>query len=268
MEALLLIFSLIIIIHAIDTLSYSVRIAAVRTGRLALSMSLFNILVLFARTANMVQAPLVGAMVDEGINSGTVELLTSYFRLIILSATVGSVLGAFLIPTFVVLFEKAIRKMETEGSLSKVLINTMRVQSIKVIGQSLRTPKLTLLHKGRPAGLPKTFLLLNIIITAIYTIGVLSSIYAGVLFPPFRLTSSQLSGIINGVATILLVVLVDPKAALITDQAMQGMRKQGDVTTMVKLLVGGKIIGTLVGQIIFLPAAYVVLLITRMLIEL
>jgi hypothetical protein len=52
---LLLICGLTFVIHLIGTLAYSVRIAGTRTRRIALSLSLFNILVLVSRTSNSFQ---------------------------------------------------------------------------------------------------------------------------------------------------------------------------------------------------------------------
>ncbi|RAU92927.1 lipid II flippase family protein [Paenibacillus sp. YN15] len=41
------------LIHCAETLSYSLRLAGVRTGKLAVSLSLTRILLLVSRTANM-----------------------------------------------------------------------------------------------------------------------------------------------------------------------------------------------------------------------
>ena len=45
------------VIHLVGTLAYSVRIAGVRTRRIAVSFALFNILVLVSRTSNSFQGP-------------------------------------------------------------------------------------------------------------------------------------------------------------------------------------------------------------------
>jgi hypothetical protein len=60
---------------------------------------------------------------------------------------------------------------------------------------------------------------------------------------------------INGIATILLTLFIDPKAAIITDQALRGKRPYEDVKALVVLLIVTKIVGTLLGQALFLPAA-------------
>ena len=112
--------------------------------------------------------------------------------------------------------------------------------------------------------IPPTFLLLNLLITSVSTIGVLAAIYAGAIVPEYRITASQLSGIINGEATILLALVVDPQAAIITDQTLQGQRSEQEAKTMVAFLVGGKIIGTVLSQFIFVGAAKIIVLITKM----
>jgi Amj-like protein len=62
---LLVICGLTFVIHLIGTLAYSVRIAGSRTGRIALSLSLFNILILVSRTSNSFQAPLLAKRVEQ-----------------------------------------------------------------------------------------------------------------------------------------------------------------------------------------------------------
>ena len=49
---LVIICLLTFVIHLVGTLAYSVRIAGVRTKRIAVSFALFNILVLVSRTSN------------------------------------------------------------------------------------------------------------------------------------------------------------------------------------------------------------------------
>ena len=70
---LLIIALLTFVIHLIATLAYAVRIAGVRTGRVAVSMALFNILMLVSRTSNAIQAPLLAKRVELSILEGTVE---------------------------------------------------------------------------------------------------------------------------------------------------------------------------------------------------
>jgi len=251
-------------IHMVDTLSYSVRLAGIKTKRLAMAISLFNIIVLISRTANMIQAPLLGSIVDNAINMQNTLALLGQFRWIILSATIGSILGALLLPSFVSLFAKGIITLEKTGSILQLIGTIIFQRPTEKIKRNLKKPKLSMLKTLTLNKIPSTFLILNLIITSISTIGVLAAIYAGAIVPEYRITASQLSGIINGGATILLALVVDPQAAIITDQTLQGKRLEQEAKTMVAFLVGGKILGTILSQFIFVGAAEIVVLITKM----
>jgi hypothetical protein len=71
---ILIVLILTFVINLITTLSYSVRIVGIRTGRIAISFALFNILVLVSRTANGFQAPLLAKTVENDIKIGSITL--------------------------------------------------------------------------------------------------------------------------------------------------------------------------------------------------
>src|SRR5262245_1857400 len=104
---ILLVLILTFIINLITTLSYSVRMVGVRTGRIAISFALFNILVLVSRTANGFQAPLLAKTVERDIKAGVFHNLET-FRMIILSCSIATIVGALLIPTFQRILSKAV----------------------------------------------------------------------------------------------------------------------------------------------------------------
>jgi len=96
---------------------------------------------------------------------------------------------------------------------------------------------------------------------AIHTIGVLAAIYAGALLSSsLARTATLLSSVINGVATILVSVVVDPTMARITDQAALGQRPLRHVHAMSVFLVAGMLVGTLLSQVFFVPAANIIAL--------
>ncbi|MGH7870437.1 MAG: lipid II flippase family protein, partial [Candidatus Dormibacteraceae bacterium] len=67
------------------------------------------------------------------------------------------------------------------------------------------------------------------------------------------------------VGTLLLVLLVDPVSALITDQALRGNRPIAQVSYIVVWQVSARFCGTLVAQALLLPAAHLVVAIARLL---
>jgi hypothetical protein len=256
MNALVFVCVLTGVIHFFETLASSMRLAGVRTKQVATSLAFVNTAFLIARMSNMLQAPLLGGMVDLAILTHTPAGLANNFRIVIFCAFIGNVVGALLIPFFVNLFEQAIYTFERVGSIPRLFVETIRPRNIKKIIKAFRLPsagsfKNLALHNTSPV-----FLILNFFMVSIYAIGVLSSLYAGAQVPEFRTTASQLSGIVNGIATVLLAIMVDPTCAYITDQAIRGKRPENDVRAMVFNIILGRIIGTLLlSQLLFWPAS-------------
>lgn len=256
-EQLIELMALTTIIHIIDTLSYSVRLNSVKSGQFALSMSLFNIFVLVSRTANMFQAPLIGALIGFSITKGIDPIWD--VRKVILASSVGTVIGIFLIPTFLKVFSIAVAKFELSGSVPSIVIEALSINNIKHIAKRATAPSKKMIYNLRFREIPKRLLIINIIITGVYTIGVLAAFYSATLVSSEKhLAASASSGMINGIASILLTLLVDPKSAIITDQTLRGSRPYGDVKALVILLIGTKLLGTLLGQLLLIPAAQII----------
>ena len=242
------------IIHFTETISSSMRLTGVRTRQLALSLSFVNASLLISRMSNMLQAPLLGGMVDTAILSGNVDIIWTRFRFIIFSAFIGNLIGAILTPFAVSVFTRAIRKFDEIGSVPRLIVYAFKPSTMARSFRSFKLPNRKSFDGLSLKGIPQTFLWLNLIMVSIYAIGVLCSLMAGALMPEYRITATQLSGIVNGIATILFTLMVDPVAAHITDQAVRGKRKEGDVRTVVFYIVLGRVVGTLIlSQILFIP---------------
>ena len=73
-----------------------------------------------------------------------------------------------------------------------------------------------------PHGLSTKIIIMNIVAVALWTVGVFASMYAGYLNPEVRVTSSTLSSIINGFATIIMFIFIDPNLSMMTDDVVEG----------------------------------------------
>mgnify|MGYP002346611268 CR=1 FL=1 len=114
---LLIIIIFTIIIHATETLTYSIRLGGIKLSRILVAMSLTGIILLVSRTANMVQGPLVGGIVDAAKATGDINMVLTPFRYILLSASIGTLLALFLYPTFTKLSIFMIKRFEVDGSI-------------------------------------------------------------------------------------------------------------------------------------------------------
>src|SRR5947209_18826843 len=120
---LVIICGLTFIIHLIGTLAYSVRIAGVRTRRIAVSFALFNILVLVSRTSNSFQGPFLAKRVEHSLGGSVSagDSLLGDMRWLLLSATVATVIGGIFIPGFQRLFTSAVKHFHEHRSVPKLL---------------------------------------------------------------------------------------------------------------------------------------------------
>lgn len=253
---LAIICALTFVIHLIGTLAYSVRIAGVRTRRIAVSFALFNVLVLVSRTSNSFQGPFLAKRVEEKLAFPGSSTLLGDFRWLLLSATAATVLGAFLIPTFQRLFSRAVLHFQVHRSVSRMLLHGFLQGGVAQIKDSVSAPASANLTQLRLEPVVRShMILLNVVAVALWTVGVFAALYAGYLKPELRVTASTLSSIINGTATILMFVFIDPHMSIITDDVMDGRVSEPSFRRAVVWLVGSRFAGTLLAQLLLIPAA-------------
>jgi hypothetical protein len=252
---IIMVLDLTFIINLITTLSYSVRIVGIRTGRIAVSFALFNILVLVSRTANGFQAPLLASTIEKNINSGLGANLFD-FRFIIFSCTVSTIIGGLMIPSFQRLLSIAVEKFSIYKSVPKVIFYGFTKTGITSIKENIVIPSAKNITNFKLGSeFPWKVFIMNIVAVAIVTIGVLSSLYAGYYNPEFRTTASSLSAIINGTSTILMFVFIDPFLSVMTDDVVLGKTKESLFRKYIVYMVFARVIGTIIAQIILVPAA-------------
>jgi hypothetical protein len=268
-QALILICFFTFIIHLTESIAYSMRLAGLRTKQIAISMSFVTSTLLISRLSNMFQSPFLGGMVDSTVSlksPAALSILEGNFRIIIFTAFLGSLVGAFLTPTMVFLFQKAIKRFLKQGSVPLMALQMWHPKNVVKIVKAFRLPRLSSLKDISLKNIPKTFLIFNIFVTSIYTIGVLCSLLAGAYIPELRATAIQLSGIVNGIATILFTLVVDPSGARITDQANHGVLPQSAVKSVIFYLLMGRMIGILIlAQLFFKPFTIYIVAVTKFL---
>ena len=256
---ILIVISLTFVIHLISTLSYSVRIVGVRTRRIAVSFALFNVLVLVSRTANSFQAPLLAKHVESNIAANVNNLVSAPFRWIIFSASLATIVGGILIPSFQRFFSVAVTSFSEHRSIPRLVLHSFSKGGIRHFSGSLTLPSpRNITQISGKKHLPVKILVYNIFAVAILTTGVLASLYAGYLNPEFRVTSSSLSAVINGFATILMFVFIDPFLSVLTDDVIDSKCSESYFRQVVVVLVISRFLGTLLAQVIFIPAANII----------
>ncbi|RBN37475.1 DUF2837 domain-containing protein, partial [Priestia megaterium] len=174
---------------------------------------------------------------------------------ILLAASIGTIAGALLIPSFVSIFSRMISHLEVAGSVPKMMKNIASIHTLEKAKKHVKRPRWIMLSQLRIGGVPKRLLLLNLMATTIYTVGVLSTLYASTLEPTLSKSILMSSGLINGLAMITLAVFVDPQVAILTEKVMKGESTKQSMNKMVGTLVISRLCGTVCAQILLVPAA-------------
>lgn len=260
MDAQLLVICLLTaLINLIGALAYAARIAGVRTRRIAMSFALFNIMVLFSRLSNSFLGPFLAKRIETRLADGGGAALAADFRLILWSATGSVLVGILLVPTAQRLFARAIGHFQRHRSTARMILRSATPAGLRTVRDSLALPTQTQLGAlRRERGVGWGVLAANVLAQALLTVGVLSSLYAGYLNPDFRVTASQLSAVINGLATILLFALIDPQLSVMTDDVIEGRLGEPLFRRTIVWVSLSRLAGTVLAQVLFLPAAAVI----------
>lgn len=246
-------------INLIGTLAYGARIAGVRTRRIAMSFALFNILVLISRMSNSFLGPFLAKRIEVRLAQGGGEALLGDFRLVLASASIAVFVGIVLVPTSQRVFVRAIGYFQQHRSTTRMLLRSATPAGLRTIRDALALPSANQMRSlTKPRGLSWGVLLANCLAQALLTVGVLASLYAGYLNPEFRVTASQLSAVINGLATILLFALIDPQLSVMTDDVVEGDLPEPLFRRAIAWISFSRLAGTLLAQLVFVPAAVAV----------
>ena len=250
------------IIAIIGTLAYSVRLVGVRTGKIAITFAVFNILSLVSRTALTFQAPLLTKFVENSTGGSDVLNL---FKLIIIVSGIATLVGAFLIPTFQRLFYKGVIRFSIDKSIPKLIMHSFSKAGVHYMRDCISIPVKESVTKINFKKLPLKIIIYNIIAVSILTVGALAPIYAGTIVPELRATCITLSSVINGFATILMSIFIDPQLSIMTDDVIDGKCPEEDFRSCVIAMIGSKTIGTFAALPLLIPASYIIVLVAKVL---
>src|SRR5450432_3540217 len=251
---LFIICALTFVIHMVGTLAYAVRIAGVRTRRIAISFSLFNILILVSRTSNSFQGPFLAKRIENNIADGVAHGLLTDFRWMLWSATLATIVGALLIPSLQRLFSRAVLDFQVNRSIPRLLLRIFFKGGLTQLKDVASIPAAANVTKIRTVkGISPWVIALNVAAIALWTTRRLRVAVRRLLEPALRVTSSTLSAVVNGVATILMFVFIDPQMSVMTDDVIEGKTSEPHFRRAVVWLVGSRLAGTVLAQLLLIP---------------
>lgn len=66
------------------------------------------------------------------------------------------------------------------------------------------------------------------------------------------------SGLINGIATMLLIIFIDPKISILADDVINKKGNYSELKRASVMMMSSRLLGTLFAQILFIPGAHYV----------
>lgn len=200
-------------IHCIEFSSYFSRIAGLKTGAKVLSYSYQQMFFVGTRFFFIALMPLIGFVIDRKLS------LATYKDMLHISMILA---GLSYILAF--LFRNKIVNLITFLLNKKMLNNIANVNKFNVedVKSVLKYRKL---------------IVLSSLVFCSYALGVFIAFYYALSFYEYRATISQLSGVINGLATVLLTFIVEPILAREID------RDNPDAINMLYALLLGRFLG-------------------------
>jgi hypothetical protein len=258
--------------------AYAARLAGVRTGRIATSISLFNLFMTASRLATLVYTLMLGPLSDRAGNavrallgqarSGAAfawpriweiqHVFEVQLRLIIIAGMIGTVVGSLLLPMFTFMYVRGVRSFERTKSLPHSLARLFYPSVMLGVLKQMRVPHYREIFGFSTRNIPARLLIFNVVVTAVYAIGVVAAYYASVLDVNVARTAIGISGIINGIGTVAFTFFVDPTSSIIVDEAVKGERPESDVKAMVFYLALTAIAGWVLSQLLLFPAAWII----------
>lgn len=218
-----------------------------------------------SRTSNSFLGPFLAKRVESNLGGlSAADNLLSDFRWLLVSSSVATIAGALLIPTFQRVFCRAVLHFQVHRSVPKLILHGFfkgGLSYVKDVASMPATANVIGLRDKHSVSWYVTTL--NVGAVALWTVGVFAALYAGVLDPSVRVTSSTLSSIINGGATVMMAVFIDPHMSGMTDDVVEGRIKESQFRRAIVWLVGGRLAGTMLAQLLLVPSAMLIVYVAR-----
>jgi len=220
------------VIHLLEYLSYYARVAGHLAGKPVTGYAIQNATNTITRFFYLVLMPLLGFLVDHGIE-------TTHYIALGLIALAGAACASLLV--------YLLRFRCIELLYRFVAGRDQRPQARQTV-QALRAA----LRANGHAPVSGRIAVLSCIVFTCYALGVLVAYLFALVFNDYRTTISQLSGVVNGCATVLLTFVLEPRIATIVDH-----HAGSDVYAAVQSLLHGRAVAVgLVAPLIFFSIGY------------
>lgn len=214
------------------------RVSGVQQGRALSGYSIQQSIYMLTRLFIIALLPMMGFVVDIGSSRETF-IWISHLSLFV--ATLLGCVSLLLTGRMLTYYGGVIREFDHSGKFLSAFLRPA-FSSVEVSRPSLRQ-----IVKSRSA--VKTLWQSNIVYL-IYTTGMFLSFYAALIFYDYRVTISQMSGVVNAFGAVLLTFVIEPRISRGID------KKYEDTTELIFALFWGRLFATGVSGQVVLAAVF------------
>ncbi|RZQ54959.1 hypothetical protein C1E23_01355 [Pseudoalteromonas phenolica] len=211
------------IIHMIEVVGIHARYAGFLNKKGSVGYSIQNSTFVFTRFFYILLMPFMGLIVDHGIE---IDQFYDMLHSALFLATIASLI-VYLFRGKVIYYYS--RVIEIYSSTGKLLYSLMTA-----INSSVETMQIQV---ENPKGINYGYMFMTSFVYTVYSLGVFFAFTLAVNYPDYRSSLSHLSGIVNGFATLVFTIKIDPIMSLSID-------KQGDEFPLLfKSFILGRLLG-------------------------
>ncbi|WP_284879641.1 lipid II flippase family protein [Acinetobacter variabilis] len=215
-------------IQFIEVSSFFARYSGIYIGKKTLAYALQNAVFMLTRFFTMVLLPLLGLLIDLGINKAT------YLNMVSIAFICSGMLGIVVV-YFRSYIVSGFSKVLENVSLGKSLFLSVLKIPVFIINNkntiAIQKPNFSYLMRSK-------IFWLSAIVFSVYALSLFMVFFVSLSFPDYRASISQLSGVTNALATVLLTFFIEPKISIAIDKD-----NNEDALNMIFSLIIGRILG-------------------------
>lgn len=198
-------------IHFIEYSSFFSRIAGIKTNKRLSGYSIQQAAFVFTRFFFIALMPAIGFIIDKGTAKANYLLMV---HAALLTATAACLLSVAISGKIIIFNTKILNSLNPQGNLFNAIISSIKERSPTTTQSHSILRELKKIKNNKRC---TSIALASCAVFTCYSIGVFVAFYAALNFYEYRSSISQLSGIVNGLATVLLTFFVEPEISKAID---------------------------------------------------
>lgn len=243
----------VFLIQFLFAASSAYRLSGAQIQKISTAKSVHDTIGLFSRLLHTFHYPLLVIIIEKNIPSSSSGETLVLLRWLLLVSLSGLLLGCYYFDLMKLSIEKATiqySNQQKEFAFFAWLIGNSWRLAAKLIRY---IPDFNMWRNAlQTVHFPFKFFVISTASLAFLLAGNYACLYAGVLEPTYRMTALSLTGILNGVYSVVTILFIEMKLSLLTDQSVNKAISVNLLDQYLRVYLVSSIVGAVMA-ILFLP---------------